>query len=109
MLIFADEGNKTRLTYAFTMNADGSEKLCPIIIGKAAKPCAFQKKSGGELGFYYHSNVKAWMTTALYQEWLLDWDWKLQWQQRHVLLLQDNFSGHVLLPALRSPACSDLP
>ena len=25
---------KKRLTYAFTMNADGSEKLAPIIIGK---------------------------------------------------------------------------
>jgi hypothetical protein len=89
------KGNKTRLTYAFTINADGSEKLCPVIIGKAEKPRAFRKKSGGELGFYYRSNVKAWMTTALYQEWILDWDRKLQRQQRHVLLLQDNFSGHV--------------
>lgn len=89
------KGNKKRLTYAFTANADGSEKLPPFIIGKAAKPRAFQKKSGAELGFYYRSNAKAWMTTKFYQEWLRDWDQKLRRQDRRILLLQDNFSGHV--------------
>jgi hypothetical protein len=38
----------------------------------------------------------AWMTTKLYQEWLYDWDEKLQQQQQHILLLQDNFSGHIV-------------
>jgi len=32
------KGRKVRLTYAFTSNADGSEKLPPLIIGKAKKP-----------------------------------------------------------------------
>jgi DDE superfamily endonuclease len=32
------KGTKVRLTYAFTSNADGSEKLSPFIIGKAEKP-----------------------------------------------------------------------
>ena len=45
------KGNKKHLTYAFTTNADGSEELPPLIIGKAAKPQAFQKKSGAQLGF----------------------------------------------------------
>ena len=89
------KGNKKRLTYAFTANADGSEKLPPLIIGKVAKPRAFQKKSGAQLGFYYRSNAKAWMTTVIYQEWLRDWDQKLRRQDRHILLLQDNFSGHI--------------
>jgi len=89
------KGVKKRLTYAFTTNASGSEKLPPIIIGKAAKPRAFQKKSGADLGFYYRSNAKAWMTTKLYQEWINGWDCKLRQQDRHILLLQDNFSGHV--------------
>ncbi|GLB34609.1 putative DDE superfamily endonuclease [Lyophyllum shimeji] len=89
------KGNKKRLTYALTANADGSEKLVPFIIGKAAKPRAFQKQTGAQLGFYYRNNVKAWMTAKLYQEWLLDWDRKLQQQNRHILLLQDNFSAHI--------------
>lgn len=69
--------NKTWLTLAFTMNATGIEKLPSMIIRKAECPQAFQKKSGAELGFYWRSNAKAWMTTILYQEWLNDWDAKL--------------------------------
>jgi len=32
------KGKKVWLTYLFTLNADGSEKLSPLIIGKAKKP-----------------------------------------------------------------------
>ena len=68
------KGKKTRLTYALTTNADGSEKLPPFVIGKAVWPQAFNKKSGKQLGFYYQHNVKAWMTTHLYQDWIQEWD-----------------------------------
>ena len=54
------KGKKTRLTYAFTSNADGSEKLQPFIITEAAPPQAFNKKTGEQLGFYYWNNAKAW-------------------------------------------------
>lgn len=90
------KGKKVRLTYAFTSNADGSEKLPPFVIGKAARPRAFNKKSGAQLGFYYRNNAKAWMTTHLYQEWLTSWDRELKAKGRHILLLQDNFSGHIV-------------
>jgi hypothetical protein len=89
------KGNKKRLTYAVTTNADGTEKLPPFVIGKAARPRAFQKKTGAQLGFYYRNNTKAWMVTKIYQEWLRDWDEKLRREQRHILLLQDNFSAHI--------------
>ncbi|KAG6863579.1 hypothetical protein C0993_010995, partial [Termitomyces sp. T159_Od127] len=62
------KGNKKQLNSAFTMNATGTEKLPPVIIGKAERPRAFQKKSGAQLGFYWRSNAKAQMTTILYQE-----------------------------------------
>ena len=90
------KGNKKRLTYAFTANADGSEKLPAFIIGKAARPRAFNKKTGKQLGFYYRNNAKAWMTSVLYQEFLRDWDSQLRAQDRHILLFQDNFSGHIV-------------
>lgn len=98
------KGIKTRLTYAFTCNADGSEKLPPFIIGKAAQPRPFQKKTGEQLGFYYRNNAKAsgWMTTQLYQEWIQRWDRELQEQNRKILLLQDNFSGHVVPQGLQN-------
>jgi len=47
------KSKKVRLTYALTSNADGSEKLAPFVIGKAARPRAFNKKTGAQLGFYY--------------------------------------------------------
>ena len=90
------KGQKVRLTYAFTSNADGSEKLPPIIISKAKKPRAFQKKSGKQLGFYYRNNAKAWMTSALYQEWIQEWDSELRSKNCKILLLQDNFCGHIV-------------
>jgi hypothetical protein len=68
------KGKKTRLTYAFTSNANGSEKLRPIIIGTAERPRAFNKKSGTQLGFYYRNNATAWMTTEIYQAWIREWD-----------------------------------
>jgi hypothetical protein len=75
---------------------DGSEKLQPLIIGKAKSPCAFNKKTGAQLGFYYCHNAKAWMTSDIYQEFLHQWDNDLRQKNRKILLLQDNFSGHIV-------------
>ena len=90
------KGNKIRITYVLTSNADGSEKLLPFVIGKAARPRAFQRKTGEQLGFYYRNNAKAWMTAHLYQEWIRKWDVELRQQNRKILLLQDNFSAHIV-------------
>ena len=90
------KGKKNRLTYLFVVNADGSKKLAPLIIGKSYKPWAFGGKTGSQLGFDYHNNAKAWMTGTIYQEWLEDWDTKLRKEGRKILLLQDNFSGHIV-------------
>ena len=72
------KGKKLRLTYLLATNADGSQKLPPLIIGKAQKPRVFKKKTGLQLGFNYRSNEKAWMTSTIYQEWLQDWDRRLR-------------------------------
>jgi hypothetical protein len=62
------KSNKARLTYAFTVNADGSDRLRPFVIGHARRPASFKKKDGDALGFYYRWNKKAWMTGELYIE-----------------------------------------
>ena len=96
------KGKKVRLTYVLTSNADGSKKLPPLVIGKACKPCAFKKKTGTQLGFYYRNNTKAWMTTPIYQDWIQEWDRKLQASNCKVLLLQDNFKGHTVPDGLQN-------
>ena len=97
---FGVKGVKTQITFALTLNADRSEKLEPFIIGKFNKPHAFGSKSGQDLGFYYRNNAKAWMTGTLYGEWIQKWDACLRHEGRKVLLLQDNFTGHIVPDSL---------
>ena len=56
---------KVRLTYLACCYADGSERLPLMCIGKAKKPRCFKKQEGQQLGFDYHANKKAWITSAL--------------------------------------------
>ena len=90
------KGSKVRLTYTFTANASGTEKRPAFIIGRAKKLRAFGGKTGDQLGFHYRNNAKAWMTGALYEKWIQDWDRELRQQNRKILLLQDNFSSHIV-------------
>jgi hypothetical protein len=83
---------KTRITIAFTCNADGSDRIEPLIIGHANKPRCFKKKTGQELGFFYLSNKKAWMTGSFFQIFLKRFNMHVK---RKVLLLIDNAPSHV--------------
>ena len=92
------EGSKkncTRITIAFTANADGTHKLEPFIIGNATRPRCFKKKTGEELGFYYRNNKKAWMTAMFFQEWIQKFDQEMRRSNRHVLLILDGAPSHV--------------
>lgn len=60
--------SKDRITILFGCNADGSEKLPLLFIGKSERSRCFRNKTGRELGFNYKSNKKAWMTAALFEE-----------------------------------------
>ncbi|KAI1003886.1 hypothetical protein K3495_g4332 [Podosphaera aphanis] len=86
--------DKTRITLCLTSNADGTDKLEPLILGHFEKPRCFQRMSGKQLGFYYRSNKKAWMTRELFPEWLMRFHEKIKKEQRHVLLL-DNAPSHI--------------
>ncbi|KAI7950013.1 hypothetical protein MJO28_008834 [Puccinia striiformis f. sp. tritici] len=90
------KASKTRITIAVTTNSDGSEKLPLLIIGKWAKPKAFKKKSGLSLGFDYHFNKRAWMTTEIFHDWIGRFNCEMRSQKRNILLLVDNFSAHSL-------------
>lgn len=62
------KGDKTRLTFGFCINASGTERLEPLIIGHSKKLRCFKRKSGQELGFLYYWNKKAWMTGSIFAE-----------------------------------------
>ncbi|KAE8877343.1 hypothetical protein PF005_g30837 [Phytophthora fragariae] len=86
--------NKTRITLALTTNADGSDALPPLFLGRAKKPYCFKKRTAAQLGFNYRANQKAWMTGHLFREWLLNLDRDMRASGRHILLLVDNASSH---------------
>jgi hypothetical protein len=63
--------NKARITVLLVTNADGSEKLEPLFIGKSKQPRCFKgtdgkKRTARQLGFEYHNNKKAWMTREVF-------------------------------------------
>jgi len=84
--------DKTRITIAFTCNADGTDRFRPMFIGRAAKPRCFNRRTGKELGFFYFNNAKAWMTGILFQQYLKQFD---HYVGRPVILLLDNAPSHV--------------
>ncbi|EDV20601.1 uncharacterized protein TRIADDRAFT_5525, partial [Trichoplax adhaerens] len=85
---------KTKLTIALTVNADGTDKLLPLVIGCSQKPRCFRKKSAEQFGFKYRSNAKAWMTTSIFTEWLMEINDHFKRQNRHALLIVDNSPSH---------------
>ncbi len=81
-------------------NANGSDKLPLIVIGKYENPCCFKNVNRDNFGCKYRSNLKAWMTQVIFLEWLKGFDARMA--RHNVLLIMDNCSAHILLMQLAS-------
>ncbi|GFV58354.1 tigger transposable element-derived protein 6 [Trichonephila clavipes] len=90
--------SKVRLTILLTANMDGSEKITPLVIGKSAKPRCF--KGTNSFPMKYRSNKKSWMTTELFNEWLVSLNLDMKREKRHILLFLDNCTVHNNAPPL---------
>jgi hypothetical protein len=88
--------SKDRITVALTVNADGSEKLDPWVIGRSKNPRCFKRIQRNELRMAYRFNKAKWMTGIIFEEYLRWLNRKMRGQRRKVLLLIDNFSAHEL-------------
>ncbi|KAJ3514077.1 hypothetical protein NMY22_g14859 [Coprinellus aureogranulatus] len=88
--------SKFRITLTFMTNADGSEKWKLMFIGKYKNPRCFKAHTQRLKRIYYRNNKKAWMTAVLFEEYIKSLDLEMRVQNRHVLLLVDNFSGHYI-------------
>ena len=85
---------KERLTILFACNMSGDEKLKPLVIGRSENPRCFKNFNKANLPVYYRYNNKAWMDNIIFKEWLQILDRKFKSENRQILLLIDNFSGH---------------
>ncbi|UYV72632.1 hypothetical protein LAZ67_10000112 [Cordylochernes scorpioides] len=84
---------KQRITVLLCCKSTGTDKRRLLIIGKSTKPQCFRNFSPH---FYctYTSNSKAWMTSSIFQEWLLQFNKQLVSEGRRILLLLDNATSH---------------
>ena len=85
--------SKTRITVALGANASGTHKLPPLFIGFAMQPRCFAGRPES-LGCDYASGKKAWMTGDIFRAWLKRLEECMSSQNRYIILLLDNFSGH---------------
>ncbi|CAG9563419.1 unnamed protein product [Danaus chrysippus] len=92
--------SKERFTILLATNMTGSEKLKPLVIGKAKKPRCF---SGFKtIPLDYDANKKAWMTAEIFKGWLIKVDKKMIMEKRKILLLIDNCTAHNIIPPLKA-------
>ena len=86
--------SKERVTIGICCNSTGTDKLKPLVIGKAKRPRCFGKVFQPSQLVYYTFNKKAWMTMVLFEEWLEYFNSRMKLSKRKVLLILDNAAGH---------------
>lgn len=84
--------SKERITVMVGSNWSGTEKLRLLVIGKSKNPRCFKGLQYLEVD--YENNSKSWMTSELYEKWLLKLDKKFAAQKRKILLFIDNCPAH---------------
>ncbi|XP_008852484.1 tigger transposable element-derived protein 4 [Nannospalax galili] len=91
---------KDRITLAVGTNMDGSEKLPLLVIGKNQTPHCFRGIKS--LPVHYEAHRMAWMTSAIFEQWMQKLDEKFQAQQRRVVIFVDSFPAHPEVKNLKS-------
>lgn len=80
--------SKERITALCCVNMSGNKKQL-LVIGKTKSPRSF--KGINNLPVEYYANSNAWMTAAIFKEWLIKWDNVLD---HNIVLLVDNCTAH---------------
>ncbi|XP_029730316.2 tigger transposable element-derived protein 4-like [Aedes albopictus] len=84
--------SKQRLTVLCAANMDGTDKLPLLVIGKSRRPRCF--KNVKSLPVEYEANAKAWMTSVLFEKWILEVDRRMTAENRSILMFVDNCTAH---------------
>ena len=86
--------DKTRVTVLLGVNATGTHKLKPWVIGNSKRPRPLSKVNLERLPVYYCRNPKAWMNSMIFEEVLQKIDNYFRAQNKKILLLMDNAPSH---------------
>ncbi|GBM94269.1 Tigger transposable element-derived protein 6 [Araneus ventricosus] len=82
-----------RLTISFCVRAAG-EKEKPLVIWRCQRPRCFKGKDLNRFGVSWYTNKKAWITSSIFEEWLVNFDKKMRNKAKKVPLLLDNATCH---------------
>lgn len=85
--------SKERLTLLLCCSMEG-EKLTPLVIGKSKKPRCFRGIDIRHLPCKYQCTKNAWMTTCIFEGWLMELNQRMANQGRSILLFMDNAACH---------------
>ncbi|XP_053209796.1 tigger transposable element-derived protein 6-like [Panonychus citri] len=102
--------SKLRVSVMFCCNRfGGKEKI--MIIGFRARPHCFKKFNYdlSTIGVNYKYNSSSYMTSALFNEWLVEWDNRLIEEKKKILLFVDNCPAHKLTADLKNITLIKLP
>ena len=89
--------SKDRLILMLCTNITGTDKLSPLIIGKAAQPLKRKGIGLSDLNIDYYHSSNDWMTAVVFEHWLGKWNERLARQKCHIFLLVDvdNDPSHI--------------
>ena len=91
-VIESNKKDKVQITVAFICNADSTDHFESMFIRHANKSQSFNRKTGKELGFFYHYNKKVWITGIFFQNYLKKFD---QYVHHLIILVIDNALSHI--------------
>jgi hypothetical protein len=89
---FGIKKQRARVSILVGANADGSDKVPLLMIGKFKNPRVF--KNVAALPVKYVNNKNAWMTAEIFMEFMRKLDIRFQREGRHVAVIMDNCSSH---------------
>lgn len=88
--------SKQRVTGLAVVNATGSMKWKMLVIGKSTNPRGLSRVDPKTMPCSYRQQSKGWMTSDIWNDFLVEFDTEMRKTGRHFLLICDNFSGHAV-------------
>ncbi|GBM53707.1 Tigger transposable element-derived protein 4 [Araneus ventricosus] len=85
-------GKQLRVIVFLAATQRGKEKLPPLMIGRSKKPRCFPKIRSFPM--MHRSNLKAWMSSEIFGDWLKGIDKEMTKKKRCIFLFIDNCDAH---------------
>jgi hypothetical protein len=89
------KNQKDYLTLTFVVNMIGTDKLKLVMIYKFMRPRCFERWFPIEYRWWFAKKM-AWMTSNVFENWMMSLNVHFKSQKRKLILILDNFATHPL-------------